>query len=411
MLNLLFKFLKGYVIIELYGRGAERFLNICTRRGIDVRNIEHHADGTITVRVARRDFKLLRPIAYKTHTKVHIVNKKGFFELRHRLSKRYGLIIGAAVCLIFMAAAPCFVWTVSITGNETVPRGDIESALREAGIYPGALKKNIPDGFEVKDIILQRNPRLMWAWAYISGTSVDVRVSENELPPTVVDRNEPCSIAASCDAYLKTVRALNGEKLVNGGSIVRAGEVIVSGKVSVFKEGEPERYEYVHARAETEAYTERRESAVYTLEYEHRTPTGRAESKPYIELFGKRINLFKAEESSYESYDTSEFRHELLWFAAGGTTYTEVTVETEPMSLEGALQGAKEELEEKIAGKLCRNAVLLNEDLQYEYVSENEIKVQLSMSCIEDIGVEIPQEVEILPEEKTEETDIDSQKD
>ncbi|MDO5397899.1 MAG: sporulation protein YqfD [bacterium] len=399
--------MKGYVIIELYGRGAERFLNICTRRGIDVRNIEHHADGLVRVRISRRDFKLLRPIAYKTRTKVHIVKKRGLFELKRRFGKRYGLIAGAAVLLIFMAAAPKFVWTVSITGNETVPREDIESALIEAGIYPGALKKNIPDGFEVKDIILRRNPRLMWAWAYISGTSVDVVVGENELPPVVVDRDEPCSIAASCDAYLKTVRALNGEKLIDGGSVVRAGEVIVSGRIPVFKEGEPERYKYVHARAETEAYTERRESAVYKLEYEHRMSTGKSENKPYIELFGKRLNLYKREESSYESYDTSEFRHEILWFALGGTTYTEVIVETEPMSLEGALQEAKEDLEKKTAGKLCRNAVLLNEDLQYEYVSENEIKVQLTMSCIEDIGAEIP----IKEQVKTEETDIDSQKD
>lgn len=414
MFNLLFKFLKGYVIIELYGRSVGRFLNICTRRGIDVRNVEYHADGSVTVCVSRRNFKLLRPIAYKTNTKVHIVKKRGVLEFKHRFGKRYGLIIGAAVCLIFLAAAPRFVWTVNITGNETVSCDDIEAALREAGIYPGARKKNILDGFEVKDIIMRHNPRLIWAWAYINGTSVDVRVSEDELPPSVVDRDEPCSIAASCDAYLKTVRALNGEKLLNGGSVVRAGEVIVSGEVAVFKEGEPERYEYVHARAETEAYTERRESDVYKLEYEHRTPTGRAENKSYLEFFGKRINLYKDEKSSYESYDTSEFRHELCGFAMGGTTYTEVTVETEPMSLEGALQEAKEDLEERTAGKLCKDAVLLNEDLQYEYVSENEIKVQLTMSCIEDIGVEIPIEVNGISKGtqiKTEETDIDSQKD
>ena len=406
MLNLLFKFLKGYVIIRLYGRGVGRFLNICTRRGIGVRDIIYNADGSITAQISRRDFKLLRPIAYKTHTKVHIVKKKGLLELKRLYGRRIGIISGIMLSILFLIAAPQFVWTVNITGNETVPKEDIAAALRETGIYRGALRSKIPDGFEVKAALLKSNPRLMWAWAYINGTTVDVEVCENDMPPPVVNRDEPCSIAAACDAYLKTVRALNGERLLGGGDVVRKGEIIVSGKVAVFKEGEPERYEYVHARAETEAYTERRESGVYRLEYEHRTPTGRAENRSYLEFFGNRLNLYRDEKSSYEVYDESEFRHELWGLAIGGRTYTEVLSETEAMSLEGALQQAKEELEEKAAKKLCRNAVLLDEDLQYEYVSENEIKVELTMSCIEDIGVEIPIEIS----NNLEETTIDSQK-
>ena len=406
MLNLLFKFLKGYVIIELYGRGVGRFLNICTRRDIGVRDIVYNADGSITAQISRQDFKLLRPIAYKTHTKVHIVKKKGFLELKRFYGRRVGLIGGIALSVLFLIIAPQFVWTVNISGNETVPKENIAAALRETGIYRGALRRKIPEGFEVKAALLKSDPRLMWAWAYINGTTVDVEVCENDMPPPVADRDSPCSIAASCDAYLKTVRALNGERLMSGGEVVRKGEIIVSGKVSVFKEGEPERYEYVHARAETEAYTERRESGVYRLEYEHRTPTGRAENRPYLEFLGNRLNLYRDEKSSYEVYDESEFRHELCGLAIGGKTYTEVLSETEPMSLEGALQLAKEELEERVAKKLCRNAVLLNEDLQYEYVSENEIKVELTMSCIEDIGVEIPIEIS----NNLEETTIDSQK-
>ena len=40
MFKKFFKFLYGYVIIKVYGKGAERFINICLRRNIDVWNIK-----------------------------------------------------------------------------------------------------------------------------------------------------------------------------------------------------------------------------------------------------------------------------------------------------------------------------------------------------------------------------------
>lgn len=45
MFKKFFKFLYGYVIIRVYGKGAERFINICLRRNIDVWNIKPFDDG------------------------------------------------------------------------------------------------------------------------------------------------------------------------------------------------------------------------------------------------------------------------------------------------------------------------------------------------------------------------------
>lgn len=406
MSNLLFKFLKGYVIIEVYGCGAERFINICTRRGIDVRDISYQSDGSVSMGMSGKDFKSIRPIAYKTHTKVHIVRKRGLPELFKLYRRRYALIITLLVCILFLAAAPNFIWSVAIEGNETISSEELLKALGEVGVYQGALKAQIPDGFTIKNHLMRQNPKLMWAWVYVKGTKAELKVSENKLPPLVVDRDTPCDIRAACDGYLMSVTPLTGEKTAQTEAVIRAGETIVSGKVPVFKEGYPEQYEYVHARAVTKAYTEKRESGVYRLEYEIKTPTGNAVSKPYIEFFGKRLNLFRSSECGYEAYDTESFRHEFFFAAVGADVYTEVHREREPMSLEGALQQARNELEERAAKKLCKNTVLLNEDLQYEYISDNEIKVRLTLSCVEDIGTEVPIEKENI--ENTEDFSLDS---
>lgn len=394
MLNSLFKFLKGYVIIEVYGRHAERFVNICIRRKIGVRGVKRQSDGSVIMRVRKSDFKKLRPIAYKTHTKVHIVSKRGFFDLRRRYKKRYGLTIGVLLCSVFILVAPRFIWTVEISGNEDVKTEAILQSLRELGIYRGAIKSRIPDSFEIKRQLIHKNPGLLWAWAYINGTKADVKVYEKTFPPMLVDRNEPCDVVAACDGYIEDIRVLNGEGKVKASNVVQAGEILISGKVAVFREGYPEKYRYVHARGDIRAYTERTKSGVYNLQYEHRIPTGRSESRIYLDLFGKRINLYRNAQCSYESYDEEERLYDFFGIAIGAMNYNEVYVEYEPMSIEGALQLARDELQQQIASELCKNAVLLDEDLQYEKISDKEIKVKLRMSFTEDIGVEVPTQME-----------------
>ena len=85
MFDKLFHFLKGYVIIEVYGSDLERFLNICVRRKLDVSNAQRNADGTITLHISATDFRQLRPIAFKTKKRVRILEKYGL----HNIIKRY----------------------------------------------------------------------------------------------------------------------------------------------------------------------------------------------------------------------------------------------------------------------------------------------------------------------------------
>ncbi|MBR5271014.1 MAG: sporulation protein YqfD, partial [Clostridia bacterium] len=67
--------MKGYVIIEIYGEQSERFLSICAKRGINIFNIQRTNNNTFTLRMQKCDFFKIRPVAYKTHTRVKILKK------------------------------------------------------------------------------------------------------------------------------------------------------------------------------------------------------------------------------------------------------------------------------------------------------------------------------------------------
>ena len=394
MFNKFFKFLKGYVIIKLYGKETERFINICIRRGINIGRIKH-CGGAFETAVPKSDFFLLRPIAYKTHTKVKILKKVGLYNAAARYRRRYALIFGVFLGAAFVYTASQFIWTVEINGTELSDYNDVAAALAESGVYPGARKKNIASGDEIKSRILSKNENIVCACAYIEGAKARVEVYEKIIPPAVVDRSAPCDIIAACDGYIKKVLVKNGEKLCREGDTVNAGDVLISGTVPVFKEGEEERYINVHAMGTIEAYTEHKASGTYGVYYEAKQYTGKSKRCIRLELFGKSFKIFGNDKNLYEKSDRTEKRYEFklpyigyAGITVSNTLYEEYETHREPISLETALEFAKNDLEEKISKELLYDSRLIDTEFNYMYTDSETIKAELTMNFTEKIGTE-----------------------
>ncbi len=396
MLNKFFKFLKGYVIIGLYGNNTERFVNICIRRNIHIGFVSRSEDE-VRICVMKGDFPLLRPVARKTHTRVKILKKCGLYNLIGRYGRRYALILGTAAAAAFFFICSGYIWTVEINGAENIDCEKLCGTLRECGIYAGAKKKNLIGGTEIKNKILSENDGIAWAWVYIDGAKATVEVYEKIIPPSVTDRNAPCDIIAACDGYIKNIIVKNGHAEVQKGDIVCVGDVLISGTVPIFKKGidTEERYMQVHAMGTVEAYTSHHASGVYKLYYESRIPTGKSKRRCRAEIFGKSFKLFLKESISFENYDKIENRYELklpfigyTGLAWSCTSYSEVSVKREPISVDSVMEFAKNELEEKISKELLYDAALTDSSMNYSYIDDETVKAELTMNFIEKIGTE-----------------------
>lgn len=401
MFKKFFKFLKGYVIIEIYGKNAERFINICLRRGIEICGTKPLENGIIQLVVFKRDFPLLRPVARKTKTKVRIKRKRGLYNIVSRYRKRYLFAAGFFAFVMFIALTSQFIWVVEINGVENADYDKIIAALEQDGVVSGALKKNLPSGMELKRDILNANDDIAWAWVYIEGAKARVEIYEKTLPPQIIDKSASCDIAAQREGVIKKITAKSGELLLKEGDAVSPGDVIISGKVGTYLEGEPEKYIYVHALGTVEAYTIHTASDDYALYYESRVPTGDNKSYYSLEIFGKKFDLFGNKSISYEEFDKIENRHELslpfigyLGISLNSERYDEVTVNKEPLSVDTALEMARTELEETISKELLPKSELLGSELTYEQLDNETIHVKLSMNFIENIGIEMPIEEE-----------------
>lgn len=395
MLKKFFKFLSGYVIIEIYGKGAERFLNICLRRGIEVWNAKPIENG-IGLCVYRRDFFRLREVAGKSRVKVRIVKKQGLTQKLRLYRKRYVFVIAVGVCAVITAVMSQFIWLVEINGVKNSDINSVISTLDRLGIKSGALRHNIPEGADIKRELINDTDGIAWAWVYIEGAKARVEIYEDLIPPDIIDKTVPCDIVAACDGVIKHMVVKNGNDVVKQGDAVRAGDVIVSGTVPVYKEGYPEEYIYVHSMATVEAYTSYTKTGDYKTYCEHRIPTGKRKTRCSVEFMGKMFSL-PLKEIPYEEYDVKETRHELYipFFGYTGIAfdtvrYSEVEIVNEPISIETAVEFAKNDLEEKIASDLLFGSVLTDENLEYEQKDNETLKVTLKMDFIQNIASEKP---------------------
>ena len=394
MLNKFFNFFKGYVIIEITGKNSERFINICLRRGIDIRGVERRGEALVT-RVCIRDFKRIPDIRRKTKVRIRILKKRG---VRHFV-KRYKKRAVFALCAVLTAAAVHesseHIWAVEINGVKDADITLIAELLAENGIYPGADKRDLmPTGY-IKNNILNKYPEISWLWVYMEGSKARVEVFELRTPPRIVDKDTPCDIVSTAEGVVKQVTVKAGDPAVSEGDAVACGDKLISGRVRAYQEGEEERYLYVHSLGTVTAYTIRTAEKDEPLYDEIRTPTGEKRRYITLEIFGKKYELFREKNTEYADYDIKTDCHELtlpmfgyMGLAMTSEKHIEVMTDRQPVSGELAVERAKNALEAEIAKTLTPLAEKTDERLEYEAVNNDTIRVKCTMSFIENIGTE-----------------------
>lgn len=394
-LNNIFHFLKGYVIISVTGENTERFFNICTRRGIRLDNILRTGENTYEAEIKAASFKRIRAAAYKTRTRVHIKKKIYAGSLFKRYKKRVFYAAGLFMCIAFFAVTSRFIWSIDVEGTERC--GEIIQAAELAGIKIGAYKPMLPDGNEIKNIILTNTDNFTWAWVYLKGTKAVIEVREAIIPPKLVDRNAPCDIAAAHDGIITDMVVKEGIALCEKGDVVLKGDILIGGTYDTKDGG----YRLEHALGEVSAATLHKARKTVKLYKEVRKETGRKKRYIDLKIFSKNIPLYKSVKVDYEDYSIKYERRELRWGKEHylgaeivSNTYIEETTERIPITADEAAAGVKDELQEQIAKELLPGSVLKGEEINYEMIDDETAEVCLVMQFIEKIGAEIPIEAD-----------------
>ena len=307
--KILINYILGFVDIIVEGYYIERFINLCTSRGIFIWNVKRDKATILCARVGIKNFKKLKNICKKTQCKMKIQNKKGLPFILNQYKKRkifVGLLILMFLIIISLSN---FIWNIEITGNTKIKAEEILQVASDNGLSIGKWKHSIETKEIINQLRLQRDD-IAWVGIEIKGTNLIIKIVEADMKPEIIDEEDYCNVVAGKDAEILKVSAVNGTPLVKEGDIVKKGDIVIAG----WLEGKYTGVRYVHAQGEVEAKVSYTNKQRIYLKETKKEETGVLENKYSVNINNFKINFYK-KLSNFENYDTIEENKKIKLFS------------------------------------------------------------------------------------------------
>ena len=309
MINKIYMYYSGYLIVSVEGFFIERFLNICRNQKIAIEELEKKNSTYLIFKILKSDFKKIKSVAKNTKCKIRIIKKLGIPFLINRYRKRKVFAVALVVIAIFIFTITRFIWNIEIKGNENIKQEEMIELLEEYGIKCGTLKSKI-NKERIGNLIRLNRSDISWIGISIKGTNACITIEEAIEKPEIIDRNEICNIVADESGVISKITVQNGTARVNVGDEVKNGDLLVEGVMEGVNTG----VRKVHAEADIFAKIlyekEKKEWFVQNV----KNKTGNIEEKNEICINNFKIILNKGV-SKFQNYDTITSNKKLKIFS------------------------------------------------------------------------------------------------
>jgi similar to stage IV sporulation protein len=296
----LFNFLRGFVTVEVTGFAIARFINLTAYKGVFIWNVRYN-EGRTFFCCSIKGFKLLRPPAVKSGSKLKIVRKSGLPFILRRYRSRKAMLLGMLAFVGLMLYLTSFIWLVNVSGNDRLETGELLAKLHELGVAPGLFKRGL-DPREIEEELMAAFPALSFSSLEIKGTMARLNVVETIHNKEFVDRSLPCDVIAAKDGIIAEIATEAGRPLVRPGDVVRAGDVLVSGELRAGTDDMGYQSYYVHAVSKVTAKRFYEYVFDVPLTYIIKSFTGNVKRDYGIMLFNQKIYLENSA-SPFDNYD------------------------------------------------------------------------------------------------------------
>ncbi len=279
------KYIRGYLRIRVSGFSPERFMNLCTNKGILLWQIVRDGD-VYYMNINLTGFWALRPIVRKTGTRVAVLERCGLPFFLPKLLRRKAFLTGLVLALAFWILSSFFVWDIELTGNYRITEDVFSDFLKERQIAVGMKKEALDIGLLEKEI-RRTFPEITWASAKLSGTKLEIAIKENDAPILAEEeeREAGSALVTEYDGTVCSIIVRSGVPMVKAGDAVVAGEVLVDGRIPVYNEDATVR-EYLYADADADILLEHTVAVCERLPfyYVRKEYTGRVKKRYYFRV-------------------------------------------------------------------------------------------------------------------------------
>ena len=397
MWNEFIALLRGNVRVRAQSRFPERILNVCSARGIPLREPRFVGEEELAFSVDRRDWRRLRAACADLGAEAHIERVAGVPFFLGRLRRRYALLAGLAACMLLVAISSCFIWDFQVEGNGDVPREKILRVLAKNGVKRGTFAYSIRQ-HDLCNRALPELPELAWLTVNTRGCRATVVVRQRVPKPEIANESAPTNVIATRDALVTAVRALDGEAKVLPGTMVRKGQLLISGVVDT---GGVERpvvgTRWLAGKGTVEGRTWYELSTKIPLSFASKQPTGE-ESRSFAVLWGEKRAKISIKGTGNLSTECDKIISRKQWTLPGGlvlpvTWVTETRIPYETVRTERSRESARElgsaALERYLASQLGEGGEIVSTRVA-DAVQGDWLLVTISAECHEQIGKVVP---------------------
>lgn len=298
------------------GEETLRFVNLCRNNGIELRHLVRR-ENAIQMEIDAKNFKKLRPLVWKTHVKIHILNRHGpaFFFYRHK--RRWWFLLGMTVFAGMIYILSLFVWQIDIDGNRKYTDALILQALAQMDVKTGCRKSEI-DLPKIEEELRIMYNEITWVSASIAGTKLQIELREGDLkisgssgggqtgnvkrvenrennPKTQNGESEtdlPANLVADEDAIITNLVVRRGTVAVRYGDEVKKGDVLIEGKVYIYNEDETlKKVDYLTAEGDVFGKYQELYEKHYQRKHEVRSYKGKNYRELGVAIVGKSFRL------------------------------------------------------------------------------------------------------------------------
>lgn len=298
------KRLQGYVKIRVWGFAPQRFINLCSNKGVLLWNIEKQ-DDIYTMCVSLKAFYQLRPIARKTKVRVVISGRCGLPFLVPGMLRRKAFFAGFFLTAAFWILSSFFVWDIQVFGNLQVTEDLFFKFLEQEGVHTGMWKSNLDIG-ELEKQIRRNFPQVTWTSGRLDGVRLLIELKENDMPvpeETSADPKTGRDLVSQYDGVITEMIVRSGVPKVTTGSEVAKGDILVEGRIPIYAEdGTVREYRPVVSDADIRMEHTGTFEVYLPADYIQKKYTGR-EKTYYFLHFGDREWSPKVK-SGYLQYDS-----------------------------------------------------------------------------------------------------------
>lgn len=394
-------YIRGYVIIEVYGFSVERFMNLAVHKGIYLWDVDK-TGATVSMKVSLKGFKLLRSCSKKTKCKIKIKQKVGLPFIAFKYRKRNILAFGALFFIFILFFLSSFIWLIEIEGNDRVATEDIQAFIEARGLQVGNLRRNINAQDIQKGLIVEFQD-ISWINIEISGTKATIRLTEIIPKQQILDTSIPCDIIAREDGLITSIITSAGRPLVRQNDVVRRGDILVSSELISETEEDGIVTEFVHAIAEVRAKMYYEINFHVPIEYTEKIYTGNTRRDRYLLIFDRTVNLMRPN-VIFENYDRVLSRRQIslgenypIPLLIITSEYREFQIIERSRTLEEAEELANRIITERIIREFDFEADIVDKQVTFTE-SEGGLDVNAIITTIERIDVQRPID---LPEDLT----------